>query len=317
MNLPVGDAASSPEPVLVVPELDRATIVARGSEAVSWLNGLVTCDITGLSSGCGAYGLLLNKQGKIQADLDVVATREGLVIGVPEARADAVYATLDAHLVMEDVELELAPELAWIRLHGGRAPELAARLAAEAVVAHGTIDWLGLGGAALVVRRGALENVVASLLDGGNSARQLDSEEWERLRLTAGFPRFGVDYGPEDNPHEASLERRAVSFQKGCYLGQEVVCMQDMRGRVKRRLLVLRLAAGTAPAPGTPVTSPAAAEPVGRVTSRVALPQGGALAFARVKAPYFEGGAALTIEGQGAEIVSLSGPAEVLASLFR
>jgi len=304
--------------LLVVPELDRAVLFARGPDAVSWLNGLITCDIAGLKAGEGAYGLLLNKQGKIQADLDVVAVEDGLAVGVPEARADTVHASLDGHLIMEDVELEVHPELAWVRLHGPRASELSASLGVPAVTAHGAIDWLGIGGAALVVERDALESAVAQVLErGGAGARRLDPEEWERLRLEAGFPRFGVDYGPEDNPHEASLERRAVSFQKGCYLGQEVVCMQDMRGRVKRRLVVLRLATGAAPAPETPVTSPGAAHPVGRVTSGVSLPEGGALVFARLRVPHFEGGAPLAIDGRGSEIVSLPGAGEMLASLSR
>ena len=71
--------------------------------------------------------------------------------------------------------------------------------------------------------------------------RRLGAEDWTRLRLERGFPEFGVDYDGSDRPHEAALDRRAVSWSKGCYLGQEVVCMQDMRGKVKRSVRVLRL----------------------------------------------------------------------------
>ena len=80
--------------------------------------------------------------------------------------------------------------------------------------------------------------------------------DWEALRIAQAFGRFGVDFGEADNPHEAALDRRAVSWSKGCYLGQEVVCMQDMRGKLKRRLVALALEdSAEAPPVGSPVTA--------------------------------------------------------------
>ena len=66
------------------------------------------------------------------------------------------------------------------------------------------------------------------------------SEKLNQWCIEHGVPRFGVDYSSSDNLHAASLERRTVSWSKGCYLGQEVVCMQDMRGKVNRRLVSLQ-----------------------------------------------------------------------------
>jgi folate-binding protein YgfZ len=78
----------------------------------------------------------------------------------------------------------------------------------------------------------------------------LDDGAWRTLRLERGLVEWGQEFGDAERPHEAGLERRAVDWQKGCYLGQEVVCMQDMRGKVSRRVERLRLdGAATDPSP--------------------------------------------------------------------
>jgi folate-binding protein YgfZ len=140
-------------------------------------------------------------------------------------------------LIMEDAELT-APPVAqrWFSLHGPAAADLAARWAREVGGASAAIDFTGLGGAALVVPESAERTILAR-----SEGRWLDADGWTRLRLERGFPELGTDYDGSDRPHEAALDRRAVSWSKGCYLGQEVVCMQDMRGKVKRSLRVLRV----------------------------------------------------------------------------
>jgi len=294
------------EAALVVPEPERQSLRVRGSEAQSWLNGLVTTDLGGLGPSQGAYALLLNKQGKVQTDLDLLAVADGLVLGVAPGRAGAIREMLDRFLVMEDVELEAVEGVRWLRLFGPRAAAAARELSgAPGVIASGAVDWLGLGGAALLVTAEALDAVAREAVrSAGPTASLATPADWELVRIVQGFPVFGVDYGPDDNPHEASLERRAVSFSKGCYLGQEVVCMQDMRGKVKRRLVVLRWAGGAADA--RDVFAEGGAEPVGRVIS-LACDGGACFALARVKAPFFEAPSALRVGEQRAEIVPFAG----------
>jgi folate-binding protein YgfZ len=142
-------------------------------------------------------------------------------------------------------------------------------------------------------------------------ALALSSEaDWDAFRIAQSLGRFGVDFGEADNPHEAALDRRAVSWSKGCYLGQEVVCMQDMRGKLKRRLVALSLdSAAGEPAVGSPVTTVDGAEAVGELTSVARSPvTGKLLALARVKSPYFEGNAALGVGGAQAAFVAQSTP---------
>lgn len=302
----------------------RETLRARGKDAVSWLNGLVSADLRGVAPGRGAYALLLTKTGKIQTDMDVLAAPGELVLGVARGTGDAVQRVLDAHLVMEDVELERAPTLSWLRLFGPRAAALSEALSGSAI-AHGAIDWLGGGGAALSFEAGSLDAALARLAELDPGALALDAEGWKELRLRHGFPEFGADYGNDDNPHEAALDRRAVSWDKGCYLGQEVVCMQDLRGKVKRRLAVLEIAGSEAPAFDAPVVVPGLDEPVGVIRS--AAVRGGpttataattVLAFARMKAPHFEARSdphveadaptAFSVQGHAARIVALPQP---------
>jgi glycine cleavage system aminomethyltransferase T len=104
-------------------------------------------------------------------------------------------------------------------------------------------------------------------------------------------------------PQEASLEKRAVSFEKGCYLGQEVVCMLEMRGHVKRKLVSLVIDQGEAPAKGAPVAN-AAGEAIGEVTSAAASPTLGApVALAMIKYAAAKAGGDVKVSDRPARIV--------------
>jgi len=297
--------------MIIVPELQREVLVVSGTEARSWLNGLVTCDVSTVDRHRGAYGLLLTKQGKIQSDLEVMAGDSGVLLAVAPGTGELVRSTLDRYLVMEDAELELRPELAVVRIVGEGSDRVAGALREEltSVPAAGSIDWLGQGGAAFVVDRASVARVTRELVErAGGDASLGGPEAWGRLRVPRGFPEFGVDYSSEDNPHEAALDRLAVSFTKGCYLGQEVVCMQDMRGRLKRRIVALRFpdaagAVGGAISPNVSVSASGVEEPAGRLTSVAAEGPDG-FALARLRAPFFLGGAELTVAGIPAEIVA-------------
>jgi len=195
--------------------LKRDTLVVRGPDRKTWLDGLLTNKVTDVAPGVAGYGLLLTKQGKIVSDAFLLDSGTDLLLGVAPGRGGAVRQLLDRYLVMEDAELEEPPtEPHWaIALERGSEP--------PAVLAAGALSLGGL--------RAELEALAegAPLPDAGE------------LLAEYGLGVFGVDFGERDNPHEASLDRLAVSWTKGCYLGQEVVCMQDMRGKVKRRLVAL------------------------------------------------------------------------------
>jgi tRNA-modifying protein YgfZ len=272
---------------------ESGCLAVRGPDAKTWLNGVVTCDAKALSEQRGVLGLLLNKQGKIQSDLLLLEGGGSVYVRVAPGLAAQVHSELDRMLIMEDAELvDRSAELVFLSLHGPRALELASGLGER--LAFGAVDPTGHGGAALVVQRAALDASVAALVQLG--ARLDDGQGWLALRLEGAWPEFAVDYSSSDNPHEASLERRTIAWDKGCYLGQEVVCMQDMRGKLKRRVVSIELAGGEPPPPGTEVRSGLGTEVVGQVTSSgFAARLGKPLALAMVKAPHFEAGHDLVV----------------------
>lgn len=236
----------------VVPRPDLATLVARGKDRVGWLNGLVTCDVTKAAVGRGIYGLATTQKGRILADVIVVPRADELVLVVPAGAREALAAAFDKYIVMEDVELSSGDES--VSLACGAA---ASELHAEGIEAF-SFDALGLGGAVLLSRSpGALSAM--------RDVTTVDEASFEALRVALAVPRFGVDFDQTTYPQEASLEKRAVSFDKGCYLGQEVVCMLEMRGHVKRKLVPVAIESG-APVAGAALKDESGAE-VGTLTS--------------------------------------------------
>jgi len=260
--------------------LARDTLLVRGPDRKTWLDGLFTCAVNAVSAETAGYGLLLTKQGKIVTDVFLVDSGTELLLGLAPGSRAKVRELLDRYLVMEDAELaEPAAPLAWL-----------VRVASAA-------DATGAGRLA----RGSL--VLGSLQAELEVTEQpaLAAVDAAELLAQHGLGVFGVDFGEHDNPHEASLDRLAVSWTKGCYLGQEVVCMQDMRGKVKRRLVALD---GGSTLLGALGGEPKAAEVlaadgsvVGQVSS-VHRAAGGARVLAQISASALESHAELSLRGE-------------------
>jgi folate-binding protein YgfZ len=298
-TLPEAARAASTS-VLVVPARDRAALVVSGKDRSSWLNGLVTCELAKRERGQGAYGLLVEKKGRIQTDLFVVPSADDdlLALAVPAALRETIFQTLDHYLIMEDAELAPA-DLVFFVAHGPKSGELRA-LAPFA----GTIDLLGHGGLVLATSAAeapALEALLVSEVAklGGVVA---DDATWEAVRIEHGLPRFGVEFDTTHYPQEAALEKLAVSFQKGCYLGQEVVYMLQERGHAKRKLVPLDLDGAELPAAGAPVAS-ASGEAVGEIRSATFGPSSGKpVAIAMVKWAQAKPGTELSVGGVAARV---------------
>jgi len=273
--------------------LPRDTLLVRGPDRKSWLDGLLTCAVADVAPGRAAYGLLLTKQGKIVSDVFLAETGQELLLGVAPGHGAEVRELLDRYLVMEDAELVTPSEAVTWRLAyptGG-----------------------ALGGEALA--RGALSmgTLAAELRVVEGSATPHQAQPALAALLAAhGLGVFGVDFGQRDNPHEAALDRVAVSWTKGCYLGQEVVCMQDMRGKVKRRLAALDAESALGPAqaadsPGPEVVDAAGAV-VGHVTSQHQAAGGGARLLASLSSAVLESPGALSVRGSPVRVVQGTEP---------
>ena len=290
--------------VLAVEATDLGVMLVTGGDRQTWLNGIVTCELAKLGPGAAAYGLAVTQKGRIMADLTVIVDTERLVLVVPRTEIDALKTSFEKYLIMEEAEVAAAPEaFAVWQLHGPKSIEVATRLRPlGALVA--PVDYTGFGGAIVVVERGneasvreAMGSAIAEL--GGAIGEQAS---WESLRLACGIPRFGRDFDVTTYPQEALLEKRAVSFNKGCYLGQEVICMLELRGHVKRKLVPLTLSAGPPPPKGASVTDASGAV-LGHVTSAAETPGGASIAFAMIKGTHAVG-AELNVAGTTARVTA-------------
>ena len=274
---------SAKRDALVLEAPDLAIITVRGSDRQTWLNGLLTCDLARLRAGDATYALLVEKKGRIQSDIIALLGPDECVLVVPRVVESSVREVFENHRVMEDVEIDpCSTDVRIFMVHGPRSSDVLD--AARASGCSGApFDRTGLGGALVLVPQAARFDASSA-----SSATWGDDAGWEALRIERGIPRFGVDFDSSLYPQEAGLEKVAVSFSKGCYLGQEVVYMLEKRGQVKRRLAVFVLDSPDVPARGTPVVD-AAGGHVGEVTSAVWSPTArGPLAFALVKRVHSE-----------------------------
>jgi folate-binding protein YgfZ len=265
---------------------DRVVHV-RGEDARSWLSGQVTADLKPLTPEHAVYALAVTVKGRIVTDLWIVERDEGLAMVLPERCADDALAALEKHIIMEDVELVPAPSLRVVSVQGPSASEVLGQAGLGGAYGAARLSEAGLDlwldDDALAASRVRLEAAVRAA--GGTL---VDDARWDGLHVALGVPRAGVDFNADAYPQEAGLKARAVAFNKGCYLGQEVVYMLENRGQLARRLVQLRGAPSDLAA-GTPLLD-ADGKRVGQLTSWTALGPGAGVGLGYAKKPSWEVG---------------------------
>jgi len=254
---------------------DYSVVRVRGEDRLGWLNGQLTNDVRQIPEGGSVHALAVNVRGKILAETWVFedAANESLLLIIPSGIQAALLENLERYIIMEDVELSADPALHVLGLEGPLAQAVAAQLTAADVVVR---SWspLGLGGPVWIGEDAALAAITAQLAADPQTP-SVSREAYDLVRLRRAVPRYGVDYTEQHYPQEAGL-KDLVSFKKGCYLGQEVVCTLENRGRLSRHLCVLRGASPQLPAAGSGLHlegAAAAEEPVGTITSAMWDPE--------------------------------------------
>jgi folate-binding protein YgfZ len=263
------------------------------------MNGLLTCELLSRKPGDAVPGLALTPKGKILSDVVVLVRADHLLVVVQRATVEELVASFEHHLMMEDADLSRTAHDVWF-VHGPASVD-ALRAAESGGAAGGAFDVTGSGGAVIVTSAGdraEAELVRAAIAAGGGLG---DECGWDAVRHLAKVVRFGVDFDDSTYPQEAALETRSVSFGKGCYLGQEVVCMLEMRGHVKRRLVSLSLEGGEVPASHAAVLDAEGAN-VGEVTSAARVAEGEVRALAMVKQALGAKGTMLSVGGRPAQV---------------
>ncbi len=229
-----------------------------GPDRESWLQGMQTADVRAAPLGGAVYAAFLGGKGRLVSDGLLWRSADELVVTVPEGRVGPLAAHLDKLLIMEDAELSPAEGLHRLRYSPGDA----AVASSSAGQLRGSWEPLGFE---LLLPEAEAQKLLAEL------PRSTDLAQLEQYRVAIGLPAWGQDLDEETVPLEGGLDR-AISFEKGCYVGQEVVAMATFRGRVLWNLVRL-IVPGAPPARGS-LIDPARAGKRGRVTSAVALPGG-------------------------------------------
>jgi tRNA-modifying protein YgfZ len=234
---------------------DRGVLKVAGDGARSFLHGLVTADIRNVTEGEARFCALLTPQGKIIADFIVAEAPAknggGFFIDVARARAGTLVEKLNlyklrAKVIVEDLSAILGVLAAWDGSHPAR-PSQAGEPVGLCYV-DPRLPALGL--------RVMLPPHLCAAAAGELGAAVVAADEYEAHRIALGVPRGGVDFSYDDAfPHEADMDQLGgVDFEKGCYVGQEVVSRMEHRGTARTRAVPVSFT-GAAPTPGSAVVA--------------------------------------------------------------
>ncbi len=245
---------------------DRAIISVAGDDARDWLQGQVSNQLECAEPGSSVYAFVLTLKGRVLADVYVLVREEELWIEVPATQVDALLERFDRYIIMEDVDIEHRKDLRLITAQGPGAAEL------------GDTGWpadrLGVGGRQWVVTdeglESELERLIARARDLGGGP--ISAQTWAQAHVLRGRPRFGVDFGDWTYPQESGLNPLAVSFKKGCYIGQETVVMLENRGKAPKVLWRWAIEGSELPTAKSAITMNDSV--VGEITSAASGPQG-------------------------------------------
>jgi tRNA-modifying protein YgfZ len=280
----------------VVELVGWSSISITGDDRQSFLHNFCTNDVKRLVPGSSCEAFFTNVKGKIVGH-GLLHCREAelVFIGVP-GQASRLVEHLDRYVIREDVNLrDITEERSYLLIAGG----------ALANDSHISISWeiIGRDDSNLSeVDPGDVSNVVRSLAAEGLVV--VGSQAFEAARIEAGMPRYGIDFNDDNLPQEIGRDNQAISFTKGCYLGQETVARIDALGHVNQRLVGVRFFGSDVPTGGIELNCEARI--VGSVTSAAFSPKLGApLALAMIRREGSSPGTRLDSAIGGCEVVPL------------
>jgi len=287
----------------------RPQLAVSGSEAAEFLQGQLTNDVEALEPGGGCYAALLDRKGKIRADMRVLRLdSDSFRIDTEPEAGPAVLGHLQMYKVGRDATVEADEGAGLLSLIGPRASELAGGRVLRPEHAHAEVAVGGTPcravatdlGVDLIVPEGPIEAVRDALIAEG--AEPIEEAAAEIARVEAGRPRVGREIGPQTMPQEAGINERAVSFTKGCYIGQETVARLHYKGKPNRHLRRLVL---DRPVEGGESISLGDRE-VGTIGTAVLSPARGPLALAILRREAEPGDAVLVGDGVTARVEEIT-----------
>jgi len=303
----------------------RAKISLTGGDRVRWLNGMTTNNVRDLSVGHGVYAFLLNPQGHILGDVFAYNLGDSITVDTDCGQVEKILATFDHFIIMDDVEVtNLSEQLTALGVAGPKCREVltAAGFVIPEMQALRVTSVMWQGTECRLVRGEGLEHDslnrdsyeiwlaparVRALWDAllAAGATPVGSEALELQRIVSGIPRYGVDIRERDLPQETE-QARALNFNKGCYVGQEIVERIRSRGAVHRKFTGFVAEGAAQIAAGTKIV--AGEKEVGEITSAASLQLRGGnktVALGYIRREVGVPGHEVTIGGAKANVVQL------------
>jgi glycine cleavage system T protein (aminomethyltransferase) len=315
----------------LIDQSHRGKLRLKGKDRVDFLHGMTTNDIKKLTPGNGLYTTFTTDKAKMLADGRVYCLPDALWIDVEPAVTDKIQKHLDKFTLVSDVMIENMTEaFGLLSIHGPSSHEIMSQLIKPELIPmqeHSSAS-VSLDGIAILVARNEITGeagfdfyipidqtaaIWSRLIQvgGPHGLKPVGLDALNSLRIEAGIPVFGIDMDESNFPMEAGLEARAISYTKGCYIGQETIARADAQGRMNKRLTGLELSGESVPNKGQPILPPpqgSGAEPeaAGTVTSAVKSPTlGRVIAMGYVRYDLAKPGSGVVIGGAPAKVVSL------------
>lgn len=329
---PEAEYAAIRKAAALIDQPQRGVLELTGKDRLAFLNNLLTNQTwdksakRGLEAGQGVYAFFLGKNGRISADMTVIERGDRTFLEMDARLVEPVRAAFDKYLFAEQVQMtDCVESIRQISLHGPQAltilrqasgaevPELPL-LGSTEITLYGVqaVVWrddpAAVPGYHLLIKTNSVEAVWSGLLAQiGQSAelgrRALRPAGWAAFnatRVEAGRPIFGIDFDDSVLPHETGQIARAVSFNKGCYLGQEIVARMQARGQFSRQLVGIRMSDDGLPIAGAMIYDDNDNQ-IGGVTSSTVSPvlSNAAICLGLVKRAFIPVGTVLTIPAEG------------------
>jgi folate-binding protein YgfZ len=241
----------------------RGRIVVRGRDRARLLHAITSNEVKKMTPGTGCYAFLLNPQGRIQADLCLFCFEDRFLIDTEPELREKVLQHIKRYIIADQVELEdVTAQTACLSLEGPGAPGMLAQLGAPVPAAEyafqnwdevtvAAVTFTGEPGVRLFCPATHEPSLVRQFEEAGAIAAT--AEDARTVRIENGRPRYGEEIRDTSLPQETQL-MHAVSFTKGCYLGQEIVERIRAQGRVNKKLMRVELEGSQLPEPGAKTT---------------------------------------------------------------
>lgn len=280
-----------------VPLSGWTTVRLTGADRALFLHNMCTNDIRSLSASQQTEAFLTDVKGKIVGHVIVLAEPDQLLLLTVPGQAERIMSSLERYIIREDVQLFDDSAYAWALDVGPAAAKHCLGVTRAVKVDCLLAPCLQIWSGGLWIGKTLEPNFPSAQQSTGN-----DELLWNALRIESGWPLFGVDFDGANLPQEVGRDSQAISFRKGCYLGQETIARIDALGHVNKRLATVKFAGDEPPTPGAEVT--ADGQTVGHITSACWSPKlGSPIALAMLRRGHNDPGAKLLCDDKRAEVI--------------